>query len=117
MKPEYYQRPEFEYVKEYYKVPAEFGRDVIVGKRKGTITKDMGNYIGVTFHDDEKRNSYPCHPTSEVKYLETFTHLSKLKPKNSRSKERYLNYLESDSSLSFGEWLKRNKGLDGFKMA
>jgi hypothetical protein len=28
------------------------------------------------------------------------------KPKLSRSKKRYLNYLNSDSWLSFGEWLK-----------
>lgn len=99
---------EFEYITQYYKVPAELGRDVTVSGRKGTITSDMGNYIGVTFHDDAKKQSLPCHPTSEVIYLETFTELSKLKPKNNRSKERYLNYLHADSSLSFKEWLGIN---------
>lgn len=97
---------EFEYIKAYYKVPAEIGRDVTVGGRLGTITQDKGNYIGVTFHDDLKRNCLPCHPTSEVVYLETFTPLKKLMPKNYRSKQRYQKYLESDSIYSFGEWLK-----------
>ena len=95
----------FKYVKKYYNVPAEYGRDVLVSGRKGSITKCMGNYIGVTFHDDVKKQSLPCHPTSEVEYLETFTDVSKLKPKNSRSKERYLSYLKSDSSLTFAEWI------------
>lgn len=93
----------FEYIIEYYKVPACLGRDVIVGKRAGTITEDMGNYIGVTFHDDPKKQSLPCHPTSEVAYLETFTSLSKFKV--SKSAQRYRDYLHADSSLTFKEWL------------
>lgn len=97
---------EFEYIKQRYNVPAENGRDVIVGGRKGTITQDKGNYIGVIFHDDKKRNCLPCHPTSEVEYLDTFTDPKKLIGKNHRSKQRYLTYLEADSSYSFGEWLK-----------
>lgn len=96
---------EFEYIKNYYQVPAELGRDVIVDKRNGTITADKGNYIGVTFHDNISHGAYPCHPTSEVVYLDTFTELSKFKLKNSRSKQRYNDYLKSESSLSFREWL------------
>ena len=96
-------KEEFEYIKTYYKVPVEIGKDVLVSGRKGTITKDMGNYIGVTFHDDTKKQSIPCHPTSEVVYLDTFTNLSKFKL--SRSKERYSEYLHSESSQTFKEWL------------
>lgn len=96
---------DFEYIKQYYNVPADLGRDIIVGGRPGTITTDMGNYIGVTLHDDAKKRSLPYHPTSEVEYLETFTKLSTLQPKNNRSKQRYSDYLHSESSLSFKEWL------------
>lgn len=100
---------DFEYIKQYYQVPADYGRDILVNGRKGSITKDMGNYIGVTFHDDEKKQSLPCHPTSKVEYLETFTPVSNLEAKNHRSKERYLSYLDSDSSLTFGEWIRIKK--------
>lgn len=93
----------FEYINNYYKVNAELGRDVTVSGRLGTITSDKGNYIGVTFHDDKKKNSLPCHPTSEVVYLDTFSKLSKFKP--SRSAQRYRDYLHSESSLTFREWL------------
>lgn len=93
----------FEYIIEYYKVPAQFGRNVTVGGKLGTITEDMGNYIGVTFHDDPNKCSYPCHPTSEVQYLDTFTNLSKFKV--SKSAQRYRDYLHADSSLTFKEWL------------
>jgi hypothetical protein len=86
-----------------YKVNAELGRDVIVSGRKGTITKDMGTYIGVTWHDGNKKRSFPCHPTSEVIYLDTFTDLKKFKP--SRSAQRYLDYLEADSCLTFKQYL------------
>ena len=90
-------------IQKYYKVPAEIGRDVTVGGKLGTITSDKGHYIGVTFHDDKSKTSLPCHPTSEVVYLETFTPLSKFKL--SRSAQRYRDYLSADSSLTFGEWI------------
>lgn len=101
----------FEYIKEYYKVPAELGRDVIVNGKIGTITQDKNNYIGVTFHNDDKKQSLPCHPTWEVQYLDTFTDLFKLMPKNIRSKQRYLDYLSSDSTLTFAEWLGIKKKI------
>jgi len=101
----------FEYINQYYKVNADFGRNVTVGSRLGTITEDKGNYIGVTFHDDQKKQSLPCHPTSEVIYLDTFTDLKLVTPKNSKSKQRYLHYLESEYSGTFAEYLgiKKNK--------
>jgi len=92
-----------EYITKYYQVPAEIGRDVTVSGRIGTITEDMGNYIGVTFHDDKHKRSLPCHPKSEVVYLDTFTPLSKFKI--SRSAQRYQDYLHADSSLTFAEWI------------
>lgn len=92
-----------EWIKQNYGVPAELGRDVIVSGRTGVITKDMGNYIGVTFFDDKKKRPLPCHPTSEVTYLKSFTKLSRFK--QSRSAQRYSDYLHSESSLSFKEWL------------
>jgi len=94
-----------DYIRQYYSVPAEIGRDVTVSGRKGTITSDKGAYIGVTFHDDKKLNSLPCHPTSEVVYLDSFTELKNLQTKNSRSKARYDKYLESEYPGTFAEFL------------
>ena len=42
----------FEYIKQTYKVPADMNREVIVNGKKGVITEDMGNYIGVNFYDN-----------------------------------------------------------------
>jgi hypothetical protein len=33
-------------------------------------------------------------------------------PKVSRSKQRYADYLAAESSLSFGEWLKRSRSVE-----
>ena len=45
---------DFEYIKNNYKVPAEMFREVLLDGRKGVITQDKGNYIGVVFYDDDK---------------------------------------------------------------
>ncbi|MBE8727961.1 hypothetical protein [Flavobacterium hungaricum] len=95
---------EFEYIRNRYSVPAEMFREVTVADRKGVITEDKGNYIGVVFYDDKKLMPLPCHPTWKVEYLETFNYKPP-KPKNPRSKQRYRDYLHSDSSLTFAEWL------------
>ena len=42
----------YEYVKNYYGVPAEYGRIVIVAGERGVIVEDRGNYIGVLFDKD-----------------------------------------------------------------
>lgn len=100
---------EFKYIQDYYKVPAEMFREVIVGKRKGIITEDKGHYIGVTFYDDKRLMPLPCHPTWEVEYLETFNYKPP-RPKNMASKQRYKDYLSLDSSMTFSEYLGiRNK--------
>jgi len=95
----------FEYIKNAYKVPAEMYREVIVGGKKGVITEDMGNYIGVNFYDNQTAYALPCHPTSEVTYLDTFNR-NPPALKLSRSKKRYLDYLRADCSETFSEWIK-----------
>lgn len=94
---------EFEYIQNYYKVPAEINREIEYEGRKGIITQDKGNYIGVRFYDDDKQKTFTLHPTYNVVYLETFGKPKKVK--NSRSKQRYLEYLESDGYNSFAEYL------------
>jgi hypothetical protein len=94
----------FSYIRETYGVPAEMHREVIVDGKKGVITKDMGNYIGVNFYDNKTFRPSPCHPTWEVIYLETFNHKPPIE-KISASKKRYMDYLEADSGLTFKQWL------------
>ena len=62
----------FEYIRNYYKVPAM--KDARVkftwcGERLGTIVGTEGHYLKVRF-DDEKP-LHILHPTWEVEYLET----------------------------------------------
>lgn len=97
------QQPPFEYIKNYYKVPAEFGREIMFeGKRKGIIVEDKGNYIGVNFYDTKPDVILPLHPISEVEYLETFGKVRKL----TLSQRKYRQYLKSDCGYTFIEWLK-----------
>lgn len=95
----------FEYVKSAYGVPAELYREVIVDGKRGVITEDMGNYIGVNFYDNQTTTAMPCHPTWEVQYLESFNNKPPIK-KQTASEKRYQDYLHSECSESFGEWLK-----------
>lgn len=94
----------FSYIKETYHVPADMFREVIVDGKKGVITKDLGNYIGVNFYEKHTYLPMPCHPTWEVKYLETFNYKPPIE-KISASKKRYREYLDADSDLTFKEWL------------
>jgi len=95
---------DFQYIKDRYKVPAEMHREVIMNGKKGVITKDMGNYIGVHFYDKITVDPLVCHPTWEMIYLETFNHNPPIK-KLTRSQLRYREYLRSEENLSFKEWL------------
>lgn len=95
----------FEYVKSAYNVPAEMHREIVVNGKKGVITEDMGNYIGVNFYDNLTAYALPCHPTWEVQYLDTFNRKPPIL-KLSRSKKRYQKYLRSECSESFSEWIK-----------
>lgn len=97
---------DFKYIREYYNVPAEYGREVMIGDSKGVITKDMGNYIGVVLYDNVKNNkdALPYHPTHEITYLDSF---NKKPPKNKKSRQRYLDFLEADwFDGTFGDWIK-----------
>jgi hypothetical protein len=94
----------FEYIKKTYGVPADIFREVTVDGEKGVIIKCIGAYIGVTFYDRKDKSPLPCHPTSEVMYLETFNRKPP-KNKNSRSKQRYRDYLELDTDMSFSEFI------------
>lgn len=86
-----------QYIKDYYQVPADIGRKVVVDGKSGIIAKDMGNYIGVNFDDDKPGEVFPCHPTWKVEYGE----MGKVR-KQSRAQERYKRYLEyGDSFHSF----------------
>lgn len=101
---------ELEWINNYYGLSISIGQDLLHGNRKGTVVEDQGNYIGVIFHDDEKRGVNTCHPTSGITYLESKTDLKKLRPKNWRSKQRYRDYLEvSDCYDSFKHYLSCNQ--------
>lgn len=56
----------FEYVRNWYKVPAKRGLPVTVDGEKGRITSGKGGYIMVRF--DGVKFSVPCHPTWRVTY-------------------------------------------------
>ena len=60
----------FEYIKDYYGVPAALGRRVIVNGRPGIIAADRGHYIGVNFDSDKPGVISNCHPTWMVEYLD-----------------------------------------------
>ena len=79
----------FEYVKDYYGVPASLGRRVIVNGRPGIIAADRGHYIGVNFDSDKPGDISNCHPTWRVEYLG----MGKVR-KLTRSQKRYLRFLE-----------------------
>jgi hypothetical protein len=94
----------FEYIKSYYKVKADMYREVIVGGKKGVITTDFGHYIGVNFYDNITYEPLPCHPTSEVEYLETFNYKPPIK-KLTPSAKRYRHFLDLDLGCTYKEYL------------
>ncbi len=91
----------FRYVIDHYGVPACMGRIVEVDGRRGVIASDEGHYIGVNFDDSKPCVIRNCHPTWRVVYGE----IGKVREPTT-SQRRYDAYLDADSSLTFGEWLK-----------
>lgn len=89
-----------EYVQEYYEVPACIGRQVTINGRSGVIVADRGNYIGVNFDNDNPGVVVNAHPTWKADY----GGMSKVR-KMSRSKRQYRDYLHSETTLTFAEWL------------
>ena len=91
-----------EYIRSYYKVPAEIGRRVrIEGKKEGVIVEAISAYIGVVLDGDKPTRIKPYHPTSEIEYLG----IGSL-PRPTKAQERYKTYLRSECSETFAEWLK-----------
>lgn len=89
-----------EYVREYYNVPAEIGRRVRISGKEGIIAEDRGNYIGVNLDDQKPGMIHNYHPTDGVEYLDMGT----LRPMT-RSQQKYRDYIHSETSLTFAEWL------------
>jgi len=89
-----------EYVREHYGVPAVICRRVVVNGKPGIIAEDRGHYIGVNFDADKPGVVCNAHPTSEVEYGE----MGVIR-KMTRSQKRYIDYLRSESSLTFAEWI------------
>lgn len=92
-----------EWVRNYYKVPAEIGRRVVAMGQPGVIAEDRGHYIGVNFDEDKPGVIINCHPTDEVEYF-GMGEIRKL----TRSQRRYQRYLKSEecfeSFLHFCYW-------------
>jgi hypothetical protein len=102
-----------EYVREYYGVPAEIGRRVIVHGKLGIIAEDRGHYIGVNFDTDKPGVVYNAHPTDCVEYKE----MGKIRPMT-RAQARYQEYLRSDGCfddfkhfLQYKARQRKEKGL------
>lgn len=89
----------FQYVKEVYKVPAEYGRRVSLNGEFGTICEDRGHYVGVNFDKDKPGVIKNCHP-SEL----TYGDIGEVR-KLTQGQKRYKEYRESECDCSFAEWL------------
>jgi len=93
------------YVRDYYGVPAEIGRRVIVNGKPGVIAEDGGHYIGVLFDEDAPGTVYPCHPTWRVEY-QGMGPVRQLPARKRRAKERYQRYREyGDGFDNFRQFL------------
>ncbi len=91
-----------EYVKDYYQVPAEIGRRIVMMGRPGIIAEDRGHYIGVNFDADKPGVVFNVHPTDEVEYLE----MGKVR-EMTRSQKRYQRWLEyGDGFYSFLDYCR-----------
>jgi len=91
----------YEYVREYYGVPAEIGRRVEYRGRGGIIYKEGFNYVAVNFDDMKPGKTLNIHPTDpDIEYLG----MGAIR-KMTRSQIRYQEYLDNDFGLSFAEWI------------
>lgn len=101
-----------QYVRNYYGVPAEIGRRVMVDGEPGVIAEDRGAYIGVLFDADQPGQVMPCHPTWRVEY-QGMGAVRKLSARKQRAKARYQRYREfSDSFDSFRDFLAWDMEVD-----
>lgn len=92
-----------EYVKQYYNVPADIGRRVVVNGRPGVIAQDCGHYIGVNFDSDKPWHISHCHPTWGVEYLG----MGEIRPMT-KSQLRYKRFIEYgdgfETFIDFCRW-------------
>lgn len=94
-----------QYVRDYYGVPAEIGRRVVVNGEPGVIAEDRGHHIGVLFDKDTPGTVYPCHPTWRAEY-HGMGEVRQLPTRKRRAKERYQRYREyGDGFDSFRQFL------------
>lgn len=93
-----------EYIRNYYKVPAEVGRRVVAYGKPGVIMSAINAYIGVVLDDDPKRHPRPHHPEDGIVYGEMADKL----PKPPR-RSNYDKFQHDDCGLYFHEWLGINK--------
>jgi hypothetical protein len=94
---------DFKYIKEHYKVPAEIGREIVFSGKKGIISSDKGNYLGIFIYDEKEKGEQVAHPTWEMTYLDSFAKIPK--QKNSRGKQRYAEWLHDDGGHTFIQFL------------
>jgi hypothetical protein len=90
----------FEYIKNYYNVPADIGRRVTVYGDAGIIVEDRGHYLGVNFDKHKATDVRSVHPTDEVVYGE----MGKRR-KLTASQKRYAEFCNSEFGGTFAEWL------------
>lgn len=89
----------YEYVKDNYGVPAEYGRQVDMNGRLGTIVEDRGHYIGVNFNDEKSSMVSNVHP-NDVEYKEIVS-----VRKMTRSQKNYQEFLRLECNETFAEWM------------
>ncbi len=91
----------FQYIIDYYKVPAGYGVEVDMGGRKGVIVEAIGQYVGVNFYDTKNTVVFPVHPTDL-----TYGGKGVIRPLT-RSQKTYKEYCEvRDCFDSFLQFLK-----------
>lgn len=92
----------FEYIRDYYDVNVQLNMEIDFNGDKGVVTKDNGNYIGVTFDKDKPGSISNIHPTDE---LLKFTGKTRKPRKMTRAQKNYQEYLRYDCSSTFAEWM------------
>lgn len=87
------------YAKEHYQVPADISRRIRFRGREGVIVSTT-HYLQVNFDDQRAGHNDNVHPTDGVEYLK----MGKIR-KMTRSQQRYQDYLSSEYSGSFAEYI------------
>lgn len=80
----------FEYVRQYYGVPACMHRRIIAYGKPGIIVEDRGHYIGINLDEDKPNVVGSYHPEDGIEYGE-MGKPRKLTP----GQRRYQEYLKS----------------------